>query len=64
MAELTCFLLFLDRETLKEKYDNNLKLRYDDPAYEVVSVLFRVLAAKKVTTPGNFQSCVSVALSF
>lgn len=46
------------RETLKEKYENNLKTRYDDPAYEVVSVLFRVLTAKKVTTPGNFQSCV------
>lgn len=30
--------------------------RYDDPAFEVVSILFRVLASKKVTTPGSFQS--------
>ncbi|KAK4705999.1 FACT complex subunit SSRP1/POB3, partial [Phenoliferia sp. Uapishka_3] len=46
----------IDEETLKTKYDDNLLARYDDPAFEVVSVLFRVLAAKKVTTPGNFQS--------
>ncbi|SCV68203.1 BQ2448_324 [Microbotryum intermedium] len=48
--------LNLDEETIKEKYNGNLKLHYDDPAYEVVSVLFRVMAQKKVTTPGSFQS--------
>ncbi|SCZ89982.1 BZ3500_MvSof-1268-A1-R1_Chr1-3g01704 [Microbotryum saponariae] len=48
--------LNLDEETIKDKYDGNLKLHYDDPAYEVVSVLFRVMAQKKVTTPGSFQS--------
>lgn len=47
-----------DRETLKEKYDGALKAHYDDPAFEVVSILFRVLADKKVTTPGNYQSSV------
>lgn len=52
IANETC----LRSETLKDKYENNLKTRYDDPAFEVVSILFRVLAAKKVTTPGNFQS--------
>jgi structure-specific recognition protein 1 len=48
----------LRRDTIKEKYDGNLKARYDDPAFEVVSILFRVLAARKVVTPGNFQSYV------
>lgn len=46
------------RETLKEKYAGALKAHYDDPAFEVVSMLFRVLADKKVTTPGNYQSLV------
>ncbi|GAA5972879.1 hypothetical protein JCM11641_003986 [Rhodosporidiobolus odoratus] len=48
--------LNLDDETLQEKYEGNLKRHYDDPAYEVVSLLFRVLTQKKVVTPGNFQS--------
>ncbi|GAA5820920.1 hypothetical protein JCM11251_001876 [Rhodosporidiobolus azoricus] len=48
--------LNLDEQTIQEKYDGNLKQHYDDPAYEVVSLLFRVLTQKKVITPGNFQS--------
>lgn len=47
------------RETIRDKYDGNLKQHYDDPAYEVVSLLFRVLTQKKVITPGTFMSCVS-----
>ncbi|GAA5874984.1 hypothetical protein JCM16303_004968 [Sporobolomyces ruberrimus] len=48
--------LNLDEETIQTKYDGNLKQRYDDPAYEVVSLLFRVLTEKRVITPGNYQS--------
>ncbi|GAA5892755.1 hypothetical protein JCM6882_000573 [Rhodosporidiobolus microsporus] len=48
--------LNLDEATIQEKYEGNLKQHYDDPAYEVVSLLFRVLTQKKVITPGNFQS--------
>ncbi|GAA5841007.1 hypothetical protein JCM5353_004872 [Sporobolomyces roseus] len=48
--------LNLDEETIRDKYDGNLKTHYDDPAYEVVSLLFRVLTEKRVTTPGNYQS--------
>ncbi|GAA5833091.1 hypothetical protein JCM3766R1_001389 [Sporobolomyces carnicolor] len=48
--------LNLDEETIRDKYDGNLKQRYDDPAYEVVSLLFRVLTGKRVITPGNYQS--------
>ncbi|KAK4049309.1 FACT complex subunit [Microbotryomycetes sp. JL201] len=46
----------LDEETIREKYSGNLQLRYDDPAFEVVSILFRVLTEKKIVTPGSFQS--------
>jgi structure-specific recognition protein 1 len=52
-----------DRETLAQKYEGNLKLHYDDPAFEVISNLFRVLAAKKVTTSGNYQSYVHLPSS-
>ncbi|TNY23134.1 hypothetical protein DMC30DRAFT_450742 [Rhodotorula diobovata] len=48
--------LQLDEETIRDKYDGNLKQHYDDPAYEVVSLLFRVLTQKKVITPGTFMS--------
>ncbi|GAA5985603.1 hypothetical protein JCM10908_007037 [Rhodotorula pacifica] len=48
--------LNLDEDTIRDKYDGNLKRHYDDPAYEVVSLLFRVLTQKKVVTPGSFQS--------
>ncbi|GAA5863656.1 hypothetical protein JCM8547_003683 [Rhodosporidiobolus lusitaniae] len=48
--------LSLDEETIRDKYEGNLKQKYDDPAYEVVSLMFRVLTQKKVITPGNFQS--------
>lgn len=48
--------LNIDEETIKDKYEGHLKPHYDDPGFEVVSLLFRVLAAKKVTTPGSFQS--------
>ena len=33
-----------------------LRKKFDDPAYEVVSIAFRVLTQKKVTTPGKYQS--------
>lgn len=46
------------REALKEKYGDSLKGHYDDPAFEVVSQLFRGLTSKKVITPGNYQSFV------
>ncbi|BGP43577.1 FACT complex subunit [Rhodotorula kratochvilovae] len=48
--------LNIDEDTIRDKYDGNLKKHYDDPAYEVVSLLFRVLTQKKVITPGSFQS--------
>ncbi|BGP58241.1 hypothetical protein JCM8202_002812 [Rhodotorula sphaerocarpa] len=48
--------LQLDDETIQDKYQGNLKKHYDDPAYEVVSLLFRVMTEKKVVTPGSFQS--------
>ncbi|POY75542.1 hypothetical protein BMF94_1445 [Rhodotorula taiwanensis] len=48
--------LNLDDDTLRDKYQGNLKKHYDDPAYEVVSILFRVFTEKKVVTPGSFQS--------
>lgn len=46
----------LGSETIQDKYQGNLKKHYDDPAYEVVSLLFRVMTEKKVVTPGSFQS--------
>jgi len=46
----------LEEEALKEKYDGKLDKRYEAPAYEVVSSIFKVLSGKKVTTPGTFQS--------
>jgi hypothetical protein len=55
---LTLCVRVFDRDTIRDKYDGNLKQHYDDPAYEVVSLLFRVLTQKKVVTPGSFQSCV------
>ncbi|KAK4049352.1 FACT complex subunit [Microbotryomycetes sp. JL221] len=48
--------LNIDDETNKDKYDGALQPRYDDPGFEVVSILFRILAGKKVVTPGSFQS--------
>ncbi|GAA5929678.1 hypothetical protein JCM3775_006519 [Rhodotorula graminis] len=48
--------LNIDEDTIRDKYNGNLKQHYDDPAYEVVSLLFRVLTEKKVITPGNFLS--------
>ncbi|BGP11492.1 FACT complex subunit POB3 [Rhodotorula toruloides] len=48
--------LNLDEETIRDKYDGNLKQKYDDRGYEVVSLLFRVMTQKKVVTPGSFQS--------
>lgn len=56
-------LCVFGRDTIRDKYDGNLKQHYDDPAYEVVSLLFRVLTQKKVVTPGSFQSCVSLPLA-
>jgi len=46
-------LLKLYREDLA-KYEK-LKKNYEDPTYEVVSSVFRALAAKKIIGSGSFQ---------
>ena len=48
----------LEEDALKEKYDGKLAKKYEAPAFEVVSTIFKVLSGKKVTTPGAFQRWV------
>lgn len=55
--------IHLEEEVLKEKYEGKLDKRYEAPAYEVVSSIFKVLSGKKVTTPGTFQRYVSAAIA-
>ncbi|EEB08001.1 FACT complex component Pob3 [Schizosaccharomyces japonicus yFS275] len=48
--------LNIDEGLLREKYADRLKSSYDQPAYEVVSQIFRGLTGRRVTTPSNFSS--------
>jgi structure-specific recognition protein 1 len=48
----------MDEEELKQKYDGKLDKKYEAPAYEVVSTIFKVFSGKKVTSPGSFQRWV------
>lgn len=45
----------VDEETLKTKYEGKLQLHYEAPTFEVVSTLFRLLAAQKIIVPGSFR---------
>ncbi|KAB5595908.1 Structure-specific recognition protein 1 [Ceratobasidium theobromae] len=46
----------MDEETLKTKYDGKLEKKYDGPAHEVVSRIFRGLSGKKIIAPTTFRS--------
>ncbi|KAL2315010.1 FACT complex subunit pob3 [Schizosaccharomyces pombe] len=48
--------LNIEETVLKEKYADKLKASYDQPAFEVVSQIFRGLTGRKVTTPAEFLS--------
>ncbi|KAI5821066.1 hypothetical protein BZA77DRAFT_459 [Pyronema omphalodes] len=47
------FDLNITEETLKEKYDGKLQMHYENPAYQVVSQIFKGLTGRKVTTPSK-----------
>jgi structure-specific recognition protein 1 len=47
------FDLNITEETLKEKYDGKLQMHYENPAYQVVSQIFKGLTGRKVTTPSR-----------
>lgn len=49
----------LEENVLQERYGGKLDKRYEAPAYEVVSTVFKSLSGKKVTIPGTFQRFVS-----
>lgn len=51
----------LEEAEIQEKYQGKLEKRYEAPAYEVVSSIFRALSGKKVTIPGSFQRYASAA---
>ncbi|CAE6427699.1 unnamed protein product [Rhizoctonia solani] len=44
------------REQLKTKYEGKLEKKYDGPAHEVVSRIFRGLSGKKIIAPTTFRS--------
>ncbi|KAG8780726.1 FACT complex subunit, partial [Ceratobasidium sp. 428] len=46
----------IDEEALKTKYDGKLEKKYDGPAHEVVSRIFRGLSGKKIIAPTTFRS--------
>lgn len=47
------FDLNITEEVLKEKYDGKLQMHYENPAYQVVSQIFKGLTGKKITTPSR-----------
>jgi len=47
------FDLNITEGTLKEKYDGKLQMHYENPAYQVVSQIFKGLTGRKVTTPSR-----------
>lgn len=49
----------LEEDVLQTKYEGKLEKRYEAPAYEVVSSVFKALSGKRVTTPGAFQRWVT-----
>lgn len=53
----------MEEEELKTKYEGKLDKKYEAPAYEVVSSIFKVLSGKKITGPGSFQRYASPSLS-
>jgi hypothetical protein len=61
-AELS--LQFLTRFTLlsdeTKTQHPEIASKYDAPAFEVVSTLFRILTGRKIITPGSFQRSLSV----
>ncbi|CAE6500275.1 unnamed protein product, partial [Rhizoctonia solani] len=46
----------MDEEQLKTKYEGKLEKKYDGPAHEVVSRIFRGLSGKKIIAPTTFRS--------
>lgn len=52
----------MEEEELKTKYEGKLDKKYEAPAYEVVSSIFKVLSGKKITGPGSFQRYASRSL--
>ncbi|CAE6413880.1 unnamed protein product [Rhizoctonia solani] len=46
----------MDEEQLKAKYEGKLEKKYDGPAHEVVSRIFRGLSGKKIIAPTTFRS--------
>ncbi|KAG9123826.1 FACT complex subunit [Ceratobasidium sp. 392] len=46
----------MDEESLKTKYEGKLEKKYDGPAHEVVSRIFRGLSGKKIIAPTTFRS--------
>ncbi|KAG8772424.1 FACT complex subunit [Ceratobasidium sp. 428] len=46
----------IDEEVLKTKYEGKLEKKYDGPAHEVVSRIFRGLSGKKIIAPTTFRS--------
>ncbi|QRV77666.1 structure-specific recognition protein 1 [Ceratobasidium sp. AG-Ba] len=46
----------IEEETLKTKYEGKLDKKYDGPAHEVISRIFRGLSGKKIIAPTTFRS--------
>ncbi|CAE6458340.1 unnamed protein product [Rhizoctonia solani] len=46
----------MDEEQLAAKYEGKLEKKYDGPAHEVVSRIFRGLSGKKIIAPTTFRS--------
>ncbi|CAE6352114.1 unnamed protein product [Rhizoctonia solani] len=46
----------MDEEQLKAKYEGKLEKKYDGPAHEVISRIFRGLSGKKIIAPTTFRS--------
>ncbi|KAH7336961.1 FACT complex subunit POB3 [Rhizoctonia solani] len=46
----------MDEEQLATKYEGKLEKKYDGPAHEVVSRIFRGLSGKKIIAPTTFRS--------
>ncbi|KDN45386.1 hypothetical protein RSAG8_04973, partial [Rhizoctonia solani AG-8 WAC10335] len=46
----------MDEEQLQTKYEGKLEKKYDGPAHEVVSRIFRGLSGKKIIAPTTFRS--------
>ncbi|OMH86073.1 FACT complex subunit pob3 [Zancudomyces culisetae] len=49
-------VLNLDSETIKDKYDNQIMKRYEEPLYKTISELFKVFVAKKPIVPDTYRT--------